>query len=68
MSDDKSIIIWDINKSYPIQIINQHQDKIMNIIKLRDKKLATSSYDKTIIIWNKTNENYEFFKILKVKN
>ena len=60
-SNDKTIIIFSINKSeYKVkQILTYHTDKVTDIIELKNHKLASCSLDKSVNIYNKFNDKYE---------
>ena len=53
--DDKAIFRWkDVyhnNQYYPVQKAEQHQARVLSIVQCKDSKIASSSDDLTIIIW-----------------
>jgi len=51
-SADKTIRIWNFNKSIPEKVLTEHTGSVNNIILLRNGRLCSASQDKTIKIWN----------------
>ena len=51
-SDDSTIEIWDNISAKRIARLSGHTDRIWDMIKLTNGKLATCSSDKSIRIWN----------------
>ena len=55
------IILYSINgNDYKvIQILNEHKERVTRIIEFRNKKFATYSFDKSIILKSKDNSDYK---------
>jgi len=51
-SDDKTIRIWNFNKSIPEKVLTEHTGGVNNIILLKNGRLCSAGKDKTIKIWN----------------
>lgn len=66
---DGVVKIWEIpqalksRKSKLLQVLKGHESEVYKVIELEDEKLCSSSYDRTIKIWDE--KNYECIKTLK---
>jgi len=58
-SDDKTIRIWNFDKTIPEKVLRGHTDVVLNIIMLQSGLLRNASLDGTIKIWNIENVTCE---------
>ena len=64
-SDDQSIIIYDIFFNI-LQYIQNAHDSYINYVEVKDENnFITCSFDKSIILWNKNNNEFKINKIIK---
>jgi WD40 repeat protein len=54
-SDDKTIIIWDVNANQRIRTLEGHSSSVRSLAVLANGYLASASDDQTIKIWNADN-------------
>ena len=56
-----TIKLYNINKNEykVIQTLNEHKNWVTKIIELKNKQLASCSWDKSIIFYNKDNNEYK---------
>jgi len=51
-SNDKTIRLWNFNKTIPETVLTDHAGCVSNVIMLRSGKLCSASFDGTIKIWD----------------
>jgi WD40 repeat protein len=52
-SRDMLVKVWNIDKDFELeQTLAKHTDYVQSVVKLKDDRIASSSWDKTIIIWD----------------
>ena len=57
IKDDKLYDDFNIKLNEPIHILNTHSNKVICLILLKDGRLASGSYDNSIVIYNKVTFN-----------